>query len=464
MKNTKIVATIGLASGTPEMLKKISENGVNIFRLNFSHGSYEEHLEKINHIRNQKLKGAILLDTKGPEIRTGELKGELFLNLNDKFTVSTVKGIYEETGKISVNYEKFFIDVEVNDTIVLDSGMIIAKAIKKSNGTDIEFEVVEGSGPITSKRHINLQGKDVSLPTVTEQDWKDIKFGVENKVDFIALSFARSAKDILDVKEFCAKNGEADIKVIAKIESFGAIENMEEIVEACDGIMVARGDLACEIPFTQVPKAQRNLVELCSYYEKPVIIATQMLLSMVSNITPTRAEVSDVANAVYDYVDAIMLSDETTKSEDPSHVVKTMASIAIQVEKDLAEEETENLPQESKISEIMPILSNQTKDVDGIIIISKDNTKLAASISGARLNMPLFVCTNKEMIKNQLYLFYGVRPVLMTIENDLNKNFKMACNLLKEDLTAFNVKNILLVTEESIDGESILTTQIRKFK
>ena len=334
MKRTKIVATIGPKSESPKILKQLSEAGVNVFRLNFSHGSHEEHGKKIDNIRKLKLPGAIMLDTKGPEIRTGEVRDKLFVKVGDKFTMTTTKGIYEDTSKISVNYKDFLKDVNVGDTIVFDSGVMLAKAIKKTK-TDIDFEVVEGQTNITTKRHINLFGKPVSLPTVTEQDWKDIDFGIEKDIDMIALSFVRSGKDVRDVKEYCAAKGHPNIQIISKIENFEATQNLDDIIIESDGIMVARGDLACEIPFSKVPAMQKKIVALCSFYKKPVIIATQMLLSMVDNIQPTRAEVSDVANAVFETADAVMTSDETTKGIDPVNVINTMAKIVKDTEKEI---------------------------------------------------------------------------------------------------------------------------------
>ena len=334
MKRTKIVATIGPKSESPEVLKELSKAGVNVFRLNFSHGSHEEHGKKIDTIRKLKLSGAIMLDTKGPEIRTGEGRDKLFVKVGDKFTMTTEKGVYEDTGKISVNYKDFLKDVNVGDTIVFDSGVMLAKATKKTK-TDIDFEVVEGQTNITTKRHINLFGKPVSLPTVTEQDWKDIDFGIEKKVDMIALSFVRTGKDVKDVKEYCAAKGHKNVQIISKIENYEATQNLEDIIIESDGIMVARGDLACEIPFSKVPAMQKKIVALCSFYKKPVIIATQMLLSMVDNIQPTRAEVSDVANAVFEAVDAVMTSDETTKGVDPVNVIKTMAKIVKDTEHEI---------------------------------------------------------------------------------------------------------------------------------
>ena len=259
MKKTKIVATIGPKSESKKVLSELSKAGVNIFRLNFSHGTHEEHGKKIDAIRELGLSCGIMLDTKGPEIRTGEVRDKLFVKINDTFTMTINKGIYEDTGKISVNYKEFLKDVDVGDIISFDSGVMFAKAIKKTK-TDIEFKVVNGQTNITTKRHINLFGKPVSLPTVTEQDWKDIDFGIKKKVDMIALSFVRSAKDVNEVRKYCIAKGHKNVHIISKIENFEATQNIEEIIDASDGIMVARGDLGVEVPLEKLPIIQKNMI------------------------------------------------------------------------------------------------------------------------------------------------------------------------------------------------------------
>ena len=333
-KKTKIVSTLGPASESKEVITQLHKQGVNVFRLNFSHGNHETHGELIDRIRSCDIHGyAILLDTKGPEIRVGEVRDKLPLTIGTEFIMTIDQGVYEDTGKLSVNYDGFINDVDIGDVIVLDSGIIQAKAIEK-NGHDIKFKVLDGTCDITSKRHVNLHGKKVSLETVTEQDWKDIDFGIEKKVDFIALSFVRTGNDPKKVREYCAKKG-ANIQVISKIESYEATLNLEDIVRNSDGIMYARGDLSCEIDFGVVPILQKEVCALCSYYNKPIIIATQMCLSLINNIQPTRAEVSDIGNAIFDGADAIMTSDETTKSIHPAHVIKVMSIICTETEDNL---------------------------------------------------------------------------------------------------------------------------------
>ena len=454
MKKTKIVATIGPKSESPEVLAKLSKAGVNVFRLNFSHGSHEEHGKKIDAIRSLKLPGAVLLDTKGPEIRTGEVKDKLFVKTGDKFTMTIEKGIYEDTGKISVNYKDFLKDVEVNDVICFDSGVMFAKALNKTN-TDIEFEVVSGQTNITTKRHINLFGKPVSLPTVTEQDWKDIDFGIEKKVDMIALSFVRSAKDVKEVRDYCIAKGHKNVHIISKIENFEATQNLEEIVEESDGIMVARGDLACEIPFSKVPSTQKKIVALCALYKKPVIIATQMLLSMTDNIQPTRAEVSDVANAVFEHVDAVMTSDETTKGVDPVNVIEVMAKIAKDTEEEIytcdCDDECECGCQDK--DGMFSILPDYTTNTDAIVVLS-DKVEYTNSVSSVRYDLPILSFTTNETIANNLHLVWNTTPFLLK-ENNLENNIKEIEEIIKKDYK--DIKQYVFVFELN----NSLTIQIK---
>ena len=261
-KKTKIVATIGMNSATEDMLAKMSKNGVNIFRLNFSHGDHPEHEAKIVAIRKLGLQGAILLDTKGPEIRTAGIEGKIELKAGDKFIITVAdNNVYEKTGKLGVSYKEFYGDIEIGNHITID-GNLIARATSKK-GKDIEFLVERGSSVVGSKRHINVQGRHVSLPTLTENDWKDIDFGIKHKVDYIAMSFVRTADDVKEVRDYCAKGGLTDVKIISKIENCEAVENLEELVLESDGIMIARGDLALEAGYAKVPTIHRRILELC---------------------------------------------------------------------------------------------------------------------------------------------------------------------------------------------------------
>ena len=464
MKKTKIVATISPKSGSKEMIKKLSKAGVNVFRLNFSHGIYEEHGKQIDIIRETDIDCAIMLDTKGPEIRTGEVRDKVFLKVGDKFTMTINGGIYEDTGKISVNYKDFIKDVNVGDVIVFDSGVMHAKAIKKTS-TDIDFIVTEGQTNITTKRHINLFGKPVSLPTITEQDWKDIEFGISKDVDMIALSFVKSGKDAKSVKDYCTSKGHSNIQIISKIENFESTQNLEDIIIESDGIMVARGDLACEIPFSKVPAVQKKIIALCSYYKKPVIIATQMLLSMVENIQPTRAEVSDVANAVFEHVDAIMTSDETTKGNDPVNVINVMSKIAIDTEKEIYCNDTnDNYDNEfdsivcyPSRNELIPAFSEYVDDADAIVVIS-DNPTYVNSVASMRTNLPIISFSSDKTLVNNQNLVWNTESKFIKISDDWVKNLELVSEKLEKDYKKF--KNLVIIFE--IDGN--LTIQVRNIK
>ena len=464
MKKTKIVATISPKSGSKEMIKKLSKAGVNVFRLNFSHGIYEEHGKQIDIIREADVDCAIMLDTKGPEIRTGEVRDKVFLKVGDKFTMTINGGVYEDTGKISVNYKDFIKDVNVGDVIVFDSGVMHAKAIKKTS-TDIDFIVTEGQTNITTKRHINLFGKPVSLPTITEQDWKDIEFGISKDVDMIALSFVKSGKDAKSVKDYCTSKGHSNIQIISKIENFESTQNLEDIIIESDGIMVARGDLACEIPFSKVPAVQKKIIALCSYYKKPVIIATQMLLSMVENIQPTRAEVSDVANAVFEHVDAIMTSDETTKGNDPVNVINVMSKIAIDTEKEIYCNDTnDNYDNEfdsivcyPSRNELIPAFSEYVDDADAIVVIS-DNPTYVNSVASMRTNLPIISFSSDKTLVNNQNLVWNTESKFIKISDDWVKNLELVSEKLEKDYKKF--KNLVIIFE--IDGN--LTIQVRNIK
>jgi len=462
MKRTKIVATIGPASESPDVLKRLSEAGVNVFRLNFSHGTHEEHGLKIDTIRNLNLPGGIMLDTKGPEIRTGEVRTELLVKTGDRLTFTIDKGVYEDTGKVSVNYPEFIQDVKVGTIIVIDSGVINAQ-VKEIKGNDIICEIVDGGGKITTKRHINLMGAHVSLPTITENDWKDIDFGIEKKVDFIALSFARTAKDIEDLRAYCKKKGHVP-HIIAKIENGEAVENLDEIVQASDGIMVARGDLACEVPFAKVPQIQKLIMDLCETYAKPVIVATQMLLSMVDSITPTRAEVSDVANAVYERSDAVMTSDETTKGFDPVNVIRTMANIVETNEEGfvaIAEEESDN---SDIINTELALAATKSLDfvegIDAIVVITRSG-RMAQYISNEKPEYPIFAFTDSDLTCNTMSLLWGVYPnKIIFDENDYEKTVQNAASLLKSN-RSFSIRKYLLISYYKTNGKEYPLITVR---
>jgi pyruvate kinase len=334
IKKTKIIATVGPACNTKEKLWELVLAGANIFRLNFSHGTHEQHLQVIKYIRELNKENnaniAILQDLQGPKIRTDEVENngvELKEGSKIIITKETCLGTSE---KISTSYKSLPTDVKTGDIILIDDGKIELKVLG-TNKTEVTAEVVYG-GVLKSKKGINLPNTDVSEPSLTEKDKKDLLFGIENNVDWIALSFVRRAEDLADLKSIIRQHGK-DIKVVAKIEKPQAIQNIDAIIEETDAIMVARGDLGVEILMEEVPMIQKMIVTKCNKIGKPVIIATQMMESMITNPRPTRAETNDVANAIVDGADAVMLSAETASGQYPVLTVKSMARICLSVEK-----------------------------------------------------------------------------------------------------------------------------------
>ena len=317
MRKTKIIATIGPASENPEILKELFLAGVNVARLNFSHGSYEEHgarVKNIKKLRNElKMPIAIMLDTKGPEYRIGTFKeGSYELKDGDSFTFTT-KDVEGDNTKVSVSYKGLSKELEVGDTILVNNGLVIFK-VDDIKGDEIHTTVQAG-GVISDKKSMAFPGKHIKQTYLSERDKNDLLFGIENDIDFVACSFVSVKQDLIDVREFLDAHGGQRIELIAKIENQSGVDNIDDICTACDGIMVARGDMGVEIPFEKLPAIQKHLITKCRLLGKRVITATEMLESMIHNPRPTRAEASDVANAVYDGSSAVMLSGETAPQQ-----------------------------------------------------------------------------------------------------------------------------------------------------
>ena len=334
LKKTKIVATLGPATDDEEILRTMVDRGVDVFRINFSHADYEDVKRKIKiiHALNEKhgYNTAILGDLQGPKLRIGEMEEGVVLVPGDilKFTNEKIKGNKE---KAYMTYKQFPNDVKVGENILIDDGKLVLKVIHTNEKDEVEAEVIQG-GPLSSKKGVNLPNTKISLPAMTEKDIEDAKFAIGQGVDWIALSFVRSPQDVLDLKNLIKEHSEYKIPVIAKIEKPEAIENINEIIKIVDGLMVARGDLGVEMPMEVVPQYQKMLIGKAKLHRIPVIVATQMMESMISSLTPSRAEVNDVANAVYDGADAVMLSGETSIGKYPVQVIETMTKILQRVE------------------------------------------------------------------------------------------------------------------------------------
>lgn len=421
MRKTKIVCTIGPASEAPETLDKLIETGMNVARLNFSHGDFEEHSARIKNIRAAAEKAgktvAILLDTKGPEIRTRQFKdGQAYINKGD--TVSIVMDDVEGTAeRFSVTYEELINDVDVGSTILLDDGLIELEVISINHeNKEIETKALN-SGEIKNNKGVNVPNVSVNLPGITEKDANDIRFGIEQGVDFIAASFVRRASDVLEIRELLEENNAPQIQLVPKIENQEGVENIKSILEVSDGIMVARGDLGVEIPAEDVPLVQKQLIKECNLAGKPVITATQMLDSMERNPRPTRAEASDVANAILDGTDAIMLSGETAAGDYPVESVQTMNNIALKTETGLDHKFI--LKQRSRTSD-MTITDAISQSVThtamnlsvSAIVTPTESGHTARMISKYRPKAPIVAVTFSETVSRQLALAWGVHSIV----------------------------------------------------
>ncbi|RAR44725.1 pyruvate kinase [Paenibacillus sp. MDMC362] len=418
MRKTKIVCTIGPSSESLENTKKLIMAGMNVARLNFSHGDFEEHGNRIKNIRQacEELNKtvAILLDTKGPEIRTGKLEVEPIELVQDEYITLTTEEILGDKNRLSITYKELPQDVQVGSTILIDDGLI-GLTVVEIQGTEIRCRIVNG-GTIKSKKGVNVPGVAISLPGITEKDANDIIFGIEQGIDFIAASFVRKASDVLEIRELLKKHHGEHIQIISKIENQQGVDNLDEILEVSDGLMVARGDLGVEIPAEEVPLVQKRMIEKCNLAGKPVITATQMLDSMQRNPRPTRAEASDVANAIFDGTDAIMLSGETAAGKYPVESVLTMSRIAEKAESALNYREMflkQRIAQDTSVTEaISQSVAISALDLNAKAIISStESGQTARMVSKYRPEAPIVAVTTQDRTLRRLALTWGVTPV-----------------------------------------------------
>lgn len=428
MRRTKIVCTIGPASDSVEVIKKLLLAGMNVARLNFSHGTHEEHGRRIASIRRAAGEAgknvAIMLDTKGPEIRLGFFKEEPVVLSEGGLVTLTTEDIKGDKERIPVNYPGLPGDVRAGDTILVADGLIALKVLSTTE-TEIRCRV-ENGGELTSQKGVNVPGVAVNLPAVTEKDIQDIRFGIEQRLDFIAASFVRKAADVLAIRQILEDAG-ADIDIIAKIENREAVNNLDEIIKVSDGIMVARGDLGVEIPAEEVPLVQKAIIERCNRAGKPVVTATQMLESMIHNPRPTRAEASDVANAIFDGTDAVMLSGETAAGKYPVEAVETMARIAQRAEAALHYEEMLGkrrtvTPQRTVTDAISYATCATAQDLGAAAIItSTESGHTAKMVSKYRPRAPIVAVTPHAKVMRKLALVWGVQPLLVGVRNNTDE-------------------------------------------
>lgn len=416
MKKTKIVCTLGPACRNEETLTKMVQAGMNVARLNFSHGDYEEHKKNIELIKKVRTKLnvplPIMLDTKGPELRIRTFKDhKILLNEGDTFTF-TVDEIEGDQSKVSVSYKGIVNDLAPGDTILLNNGLLVFKV---TDVTDTNVVTrVEIGGVLTDKKSMFFPDKTLSLKYLSEQDIQDILFGVEQGIDFIACSFTSKAQDIIDIRKLLQEHGNPDIDLIAKIESRSGVNNIDEILDAANGIMVARGDLGVEIPYEELPQIQKMLINKCRLSGKRCITATEMLESMINQPRPTRAEISDVANAVYDGTSAIMLSGETAGGKYPVQAVEAMARIALETEKHLETRYGDkNLVIQNPIDALSHSACVLAEDIGAkAIVVCSRTGGTARLVSRFRPNIDIIGMTTEPMSYRKLALSWGVIPVL----------------------------------------------------
>lgn len=421
LKKTKIVCTIGPASENPEILEQLINNGMNVARLNFSHGTHEEHLAKIKTIRRIRRKlnvpVAIMLDTKGPEIRTGNFKvDEIFLKPDDIFTLTT-RDVEGDQSIVSVSYDGLPDDVSVGSEIYIDDGLVQLEVIDIKDGTDVVCKALN-NGILSDHKGVNLPGSKTNLPAITPKDVDDIKFGIENDIDIIAASFVRKKEDVYDIRKVLEDHGGEHIKIISKIESQEGVDNLDEIIEASDGIMVARGDLGVEIRTELIPLVQKEIIRKCNDAAKPVITATQMLDSMIRNPRPTRAETTDVANAIIDGTDCVMLSGETAGGKYPIEAVKTMRNICVTTE--LSDDFYQNIydvkikSANTTTNSIARSTKNIAEELNAQAIISctaSGNTSRVISKFKPKTN--IIAATISDRVARQLSIVWGVYPIVI---------------------------------------------------
>lgn len=438
MKKTKIVCTIGPSSDSYEVLKALVSEGMNVARLNFSHGTHPEHKKRIDTIK--KLRDdldepiAIMLDTKGPEIRIKTFKdGMIRIEQGQDFTLTSEDVEGDET-KVSVTYKDIAKDLKADDRVLIDDGLVEFTVISVDE-KNVYMKAVN-SGELSDRKGVNLPSVKVNLPTLTEKDVEDLIFGIENDVDFIAASFIRSAKDVLEIRKILESNGGDDIKIISKIENLEGVQNIDEIIDVSDGIMVARGDMGVELDEEDIPLVQKDIIRKCNLKGKFVITATQMLDSMIRNPRPTRAEVTDVANAILDGSSAIMLSGETAAGNYPVKSCEMMRKIAVKIEDSLDYKilvDSTNDEHEINITNSIAKATREAAlDLDAKVIIAATTSGLTArNISKFKPKSPIIAAATDEKVRRQLAIEWGVYPIRATLASSIDDLFYESINILK---------------------------------
>jgi len=467
MRRTKIIATLGPVSESPDRLRQLMEHGVNIFRLNMSHAKHDWVRTVCKRIRQISAEVGVhvglMLDTQGPEIRTGDLPNKLNLKPGDHFTFTVRGAKSHEEYSVDVNYNDLINDINIGDIVLVDSGVIRMKVLSKDQN-HLRCEVLT-EGVMGSRRHINLPGVKVNLPAMTEKDLADLEVGIEVGVDFIALSFVREANDIIQLRDLLATKG-ADIKIIAKIEDQQAVKNLSSIIAAADGVMVARGDLGIECPYEELPIIQRRVVKECLKEMKPVIVATHMLESMIQSPMPTRAEITDVANAVFEQADSVMLSGETTVGAYPLECVTVLDKIAERIERSGSagyEDQIELTTDQQRVARSAIHLANQVA-APALCVFTRTG-QLAAVTAALRPKYSIIYafCTEKAICQ-RLSLNYGIRAFHIPFPESPNETVFAAENLLRERNLVSTGDKVVFISDLRLGTELINSVQLHNIR
>ena len=459
-RRTRIIATLGPATEHPDMIRKMIEAGVNIFRINMSHATHEQVREAVKNIRDissdQITRTSIMLDSQGPEIRTGDVPKDLDLQAGQIIGL-TVRGEKSaEEFSVDVNYDQLVDDIREGDVVLIDNGTIELKVQTKKHNQLLCKVLTPGT--LKSRRHVNLPGVRVNLPSLTAQDKEDIRLGIELGVDWFAMSFVRDPEDVKQLKAILDFHN-APQKVIAKLEDQEGIRNLEGIIEASDAIMVARGDLGIECPYEELPIIQRRMVKLCAERGKPAIVATHMLESMIVNPSPTRAEITDTANAVYEQADAIMLSGETSIGAYPLKCVEIMDRIAARTERSGGAGFYNDVVMTSKFARLVKSAAVLAKEseADALIVFTSSGI-IARNAARLRLvNAPIFAFSSNKTLLNQLPLFWGLHPSFLEMSEDPEDNVSRAMAKLRERKLLSVGDKIVAVTEVNIHNRLVDT-------
>ncbi len=465
MRATKIICTIGPSSSSKEGLSGLIDNGMNIARLNRSHGTREKCSEVIAMIRSlTKEKNhpvGIMIDTKGAEIRTGVIAHPIHIKKGQEVIFSPTPGDNKERQLIEVSYDRFYKDVPETDRIIVDNGELIFDIVKIENTSVIAK--AQGDGTIGSRRHINLPGADIDLPSITENDWEDITFAVEEDADFLALSFIRNADEIREVRSFL-ENKKSNIKIVTKVETEQAVENISEIIDASDAIMVARGDLGTDLPFEELPAIQDEIVTMCRDRGKSVIVATHMLESMIEHPMPTRAEVTDVAHAAMTGADATMLSGETAAGKFPFKALEAMSKVLSATEHHKSRFSSfKRMPvhNEREARAEAAVTLSESAQANAILVFTRTG-RTAQEVCAFRPEMPIIAATDGVRTQNGLTLSYGVHPIIISFEGSAEDTIGAGIEAAKKTGIVKSGDSIVLLSDTDAKDAPVQSVQVRQ--